>query len=89
MTQTQKNLEVIKAAGGIVKASDWTTGSGRYVRMRAIPEGAARFERARPAGTYNQRPGDPLPWTDRPDIAAFFEAHPRVQVVIALVETKN
>jgi hypothetical protein len=70
-TQAQKNLETI-AAAGIIKSSDWTTGSGRFVSKRAIPAGAIEISRNR------------IP-ENRQDVADFFAANPRVKKIITVV----
>ncbi len=39
LTQSQKNAVEIYNRGGAILASEWTTGSGRYVSKRPIPNG--------------------------------------------------
>ena len=70
-TKTQQAaIDHIDALGGIVKSSAWTTGSGPYVKGRAIPAGFAKFYRERfDAHTR--------------ELMAYFAANRRVSVVIA------
>ena len=86
MTQTQKNLEELKARGGIVKSSQWTTGHGKHTSQRAIPAGAKKYDRRFPQG-YTRgiiMRDHTAPWSDRPDVAAFFAANPRITSCIAV-----
>lgn len=62
----------IHESGDVVKASEWTTGSGRYTASRAIPPGAKRFERAF--------------WDPKPlHVTVFFNTNPRVKAVVAVI----
>jgi len=66
----QAAIDQIDALGGIVKSSAWTTGSGRYLKGRAIPPGFAKFYRERHE-------------THTLEVEAYFAANRRVSVVIA------
>lgn len=73
MTKPQQAAyDEIKAKGGVVKSSDWTTGTGRYITRRAIPPNCERFERGSKDITVAAK--------------SFFEANPRVVAVIACIE---
>jgi len=90
MTRAEESLEELKSRGGIVKASDWTNGWGMLTKGRAIPAGAARFERNSPKGRKGcDRFGHTCAsWTRRKDIAAFFAENPRVRAVIAVLKVE-
>jgi hypothetical protein len=67
----------LKNTGGAVIVSDWTTGSGRFTKPRAIPPHCKRIER-RAAW---------LPaWPQR--IKRVFRQHPRCQAVIAITNMR-
>jgi hypothetical protein len=60
--------------GGIVKASDWVSGSGRFIKKRATPVNAKEYTRP----VYL----DSLP----AHVKGFFEQNPKVKKCIALDE---
>ena len=71
----RENLLEIYNQGGVVLASEWTNGSGRFVTKRAVPPLCERIER-RDADKYPKR------------ISSVFESRPRVQAVIAIVNMR-
>ena len=76
MNKTQReNLFDLYKRGGLVPASEWVNGSGRYITKRAIPPHCERIER-RDARKYPKR------------IWSIFESRPRVQAVVAIVNMR-
>lgn len=47
MKATIKNAKEILDKGGVIKVSDWTTGSGRYVSKRPIPAFCCEIEKGK------------------------------------------
>jgi hypothetical protein len=76
MKKSITNALEIQDQGGIVKASDWTTGRGNFISKRAVP----MFCREVRLGWVPQSIGKAL--SDRLD--AYAAANPRVQKVIVL-----
>jgi len=56
------------APQGVLKTSEWTTGTGRYVKTRSLPFGVMKV-RASLSG-------------ENPRILAFFTAHPRCEACL-------
>lgn len=76
MNKTQReNLFDLYKRGGLVPASEWVNGSGRYITKRAIPPHCERIER-RDARKYPKR------------IWSIFEERPRIQAVVAIVNMR-
>ena len=76
MNKTQReNLFLMYKEGGVIPASDWVNGSGRYITKRAIPPHCERIER-RDARKYPKR------------IWSIFESRPRVQAVVAIINMR-
>ena len=76
ITKTQlSNLAEINERGGVILASKWVTGRGRYVTKRAIPPFCDRIE-------HGQAYKFPK-W-----IQKFFEKHPRCKAVIAITNLR-
>jgi len=67
--------EIYAQPNGVIIASEWVTGSGRFITKRAIPPHCKRIER-RDAHKYPKR------------ISSIFNALPKVQAVVAIVNMR-
>lgn len=74
MTAQASNLKQLMRAGGIVKRSDWTSGSGNYIRQRSCPIYAQEFM------AVNQARNPTF-------VNEFFKANPRVKGCVAITST--
>ena len=72
-TQLSNLRELVRRA---VPTSEWTTGSGRHTKRRAIPPFCGRISRKN-ARDYPLR------------IQKIFNSRPRVQVVVAVVDMRK
>ena len=76
MNKTQReSLLALHKRGGLVPASEWVNGSGRYITKRAIPPHCERIER-RDARKYPKR------------IQSLFDKRPRLQAVVAITNMR-
>lgn len=66
-------LALLKSSGGAVMTSEWAEGSGRRTRLLDVPPYSKRIER----WEYKYQPKR---------IKKVFDAHPRCQAVIAIVD---
>ena len=71
----RESLFQIYKQGGVVIASEWTNGSGRFVTKRAIPPHCERIER-KDAHKHPKR------------ISSIFDARPKIQAVVAIVNMR-
>lgn len=74
MATQESNLKQLMRAGGIVKRSDWTYGSGNYITQRRCPIYAQEFK------AVNQA------WNPT-FVNEFFKANPRVKGCVAITST--
>jgi hypothetical protein len=79
MQQNQQNAVEILNKGGAILSSDWTTGHGRYISLRAIPPHC----QALPVSESVKLPGE----TGK-NARKLFKAHPRVQKIICVTNRR-
>jgi hypothetical protein len=79
LTKPQReNLLALVALGGVVPASEWVNGNGRYTKMKAIPPGCA---------VYNvEQAGSRLRGETLAALQRLVLARPRVRRVVAVVD---
>ena len=103
MKKTLKNAIEIENAGGVVKSSEWITGSGRHISKRPIPEFCLEIEVADLDKTYpvrdwsevgggqiiGTRPALDIPKAHKARIKRFLKSNPKVRKVIYIADVRG
>ena len=102
MKKSLQNAFEIENAGGVVKSSDWTTGSGRHISKRPIPEYCQEIEVADLDETYpvrdmtksdcpiiGERPALDIPKAHKARIKRFLKSNSKTRKVIYIADVRG
>ena len=103
MKKSLQNAIEIERAGGVVKSSDWITGSGRHISKRPIPEFCREIETADLDNVYpvidwskpyearqiGERAALDIPKVHKARIKRFLKFNPKVRKVIYVSDIRG